>query len=499
MEKFGMDRNLSYVWTGLLVLLLFSVSAFVHADDDERDFPQPLSDSAVPLEEAEVWAEVREIEETPPMESERLVVEVVLSSERPVVNTRWTISILVDYPHPGYVSVTPPELPEALRLDEMRIEPLIRENRRRWTAVSWTFIPQRLESDEAVRLGSFQITVPGKAAFTEAMDVYILSSPSVGRIYRPRLIWDKVATPFEAGVGGGLFLRLLDWNPLLPTPEISVTAPEGAILEELPLTQADLARSVVLRLFLIPLMGGGVTIPSVRFEKEGVDLEIPSLDVPTVSLVKREVALETAEAVLIEETTERSGEGRFPVEVLKVSGIISRIVDGVVEKAKALWDRGETAEALALVRRNERYGLFGFVLAPLREGMEQALGLIPSHKERRIPKIVCFMGIFCCLLGLTVFFVKRKGWKRDGRSGLFAVILAILGIVGLVGLWEPFWKEAAVFRGTNVYSVPEPDCVVTGRIKEGQWAIIRSELGDWILVEADDIYGWVLLEKAIMY
>jgi hypothetical protein len=445
----------------------------------------------------EAVLEIQGADETSVVEQLGLFIEVIFSTERPVVNTPWTISILVDYSHPEYVGAIPPEFPEALHFDEMRIEPLIREDRNRWTAVRWTFIPQSPESEEPIQLGSFQITVPGRAAFTDVMDVSILSKPSTTKNYRPRLVWDKIKTPFEAGVGGELILRLFDWEPSLPTPKVSLPVPEQAILEEIPLTQADIARSAILRLFLIPLTDGEIAIPRLRFKSEGANLEIPSLIIPTIPSVKRAVSPQTPETVFVTKTVSPLATVRFPEKALKIPRVFSRIATAdIVLRAKTLWEHRERAEALALVRKNERDGIFGFAFAPLREDMEQALGLAPGHGETRIAKKVCLIVVLCGIAGLLVLFMKRK---RVGKKAVFTVVLTILTLGGLAGFLSPFQQKTAVFHASHVYSVPEPNGVGTGRINEGQWAILRSISDDWVLVESGDLAGWVSLEKAIFY
>ncbi|MDR0411121.1 MAG: hypothetical protein LBH75_04020 [Treponema sp.] len=497
MEKFGMDRKCAGIWTGLLVSLLLSISLFAQTDaEDDSGLPDPFSKEFVPSEE--IQADQREIVQTPSEEQAGLFIEVIFLPEQPIVNMPWTISILVDYPYPEYLGVNPPVFPEILHLDEMRIEPLIREGRRRWTAVRWTFIPQGAESEEIIHLDSFQITAPGKTAFTEAIDVPILSRYPSAKNYYPRLVWDKIQTPFEVGVSGSLFLRLLDWNPSLTRPKIGIVAPEQAILEEIPLTQEDRARSVILRLSLIPLSYSEVTIPRVHFKSEGVNLDIPALTIPVVPSVKGTVSPQTPKPIAIADIDSPSTVVQFPPKALKIPKVFSQATAGIVSQAEILWEHGERAEALALVRKNERDSIFGFVFASLRRDMEQALGLIPSHDETWIPKRICLIAIFCCLAGLIVVLLKRRP-KRAGENVFFASVLIALAIGCPVGVWIFSQQKTAVFHTSDVYSVPELKGTVTGRINDGQWAILHSIYGDWALAESDNLSGWILLEKAVFY
>jgi hypothetical protein len=491
MEKFGMDRGYADIRTGLLVLLLFAVSFFAHAVDDEQDLPQSLLIESASLEEVEA-------SETLVIEQERLFVEVALSPEQPVVNIPWTVSILVDYSHSEYVGVSPPEFPEVLRIDEMRIEPLTRENKSRWTAVRWTFIPQRPEFDEPIHLGSFQITTPGKTAFTEAIDVSILYRTPAVKNYYPRLVWDKIQTPFEVGVDGSLLLRLLDWNPSLPLPKIGLTPPEQTILEELPLTQADVARSAILRFSLIPLTDGEVTIPHLHFKSQGFNLEIPSLTIPVVHSVKDAVSPQTYEPIFTVDTASPSTAAPFPEKALGIPKIFSRTAVNIAAQAKTLWEYGEKVESLALIRKNERDDVLGFTFIPLRKDMEQALNLVPSHDETWIPKKICLIAALCCLAGLTVLLIKGR-LKQTRKNTFFASVLVLLMICGLVGFWSPLQRKTAVFYASDVYSVPELKGAVMGRINEGQWAMLRSTSSEWAFVESNGLSGWILLEKAIFY
>jgi hypothetical protein len=131
-----------------------------------------------------------------------------------------------------------------------------------------------------------------------------------------------------------------------------------------------------------------------------VAFEIPSLRI-TVSQSQRSP---TAQPVSNGATQKENTVAPFPLfeaaatEYSNIIGKHKTECEAVYADAKKLWGNSRYAEALAMLRKNERDHPAGKVFAVIRRGAEQALGFLGTDDERRdiIMKIWLFTGRYRC-------------------------------------------------------------------------------------------------------
>jgi hypothetical protein len=477
------------VRSGLLMFLFLSLfpALLLGQDDGESD-----TQSSAPLNEAATADEAAET--VPEAPAEQVAVETILSSAYPVLNTRWPLTFLVDYPYPQAVNISPPEFPPELVLDEVRTEPHMVPSAdgaasKRWTSITFVFIPLR---SGTLTIGSFTVSVLGKRAYTREITVSVLSSDPSSRKYRPTLAWEPVQKPFFIGEGGTLVLRLLNWDPgkASPAGSIQVDVPEQAILEETPLTNEERARGVALRLSLIPLAGTEVVIPRSTFQHEGYTLEIPRLLIPLHAPMPPPAAVPPppeSEALLVSAPS-------FPaIAVPAIVPFMQKSVTGMVSRARSEWEGGKRAEALALIRQHERDSLSGPVFVDLRCAMEAALGLNRGGDEWWYPPTLLLL----CGLGAALLFCLIRGLIR---AKTVLVTFAVLLCVGALIVTSRALTKEAVLRSTAAYYVPETSGAVSTHFREGQGAFIRLSLAGWVYVETlDQRAAWVPQTAVVEY
>jgi hypothetical protein len=534
MEKPGMDRRYRPFRSGLLGACCIGLLLFLLS---------PLSPGA-----------------SGPEEGPALITET--SPDNPVKNAPWKLSFLVDHPVAGEVTVLPPPLPAALFLEQVRtggrwIQTAENQNAR-WTLVEFFFIPQQAG---LFSLGPFEFRTPRGRTLSGELEVYVLSEEGKLREYHPRLLWDPYPGALKIGERAELSLRLVDWNPEIPLPgnlPFLIDIPEGAVLEELPLSRTDKERRVILRLGLIPLRGERFSLPSLHSHYEGVNLNSPALNIrvsapagakagPTVPeadparpeapgplpTAGNTVSGNTAAGLVSTAGNTVSGEAvsgdaalgeaaaiPFPSGDGEVFFLFRDAYRAAAERARTLWEGGNRAEALAGLRRDERDLLAGYTLLPLRRAAEKALGLGLTADEKWRPlKLLAFISLGSGLLlipaGLLSFFSRRSGASKKisvtfGQSWGYKGVIILLIIIlsgGLYGLGSGIMNRgfsgrgsSAVLRGCTAYRVPDPQGGLSTYWDEGQPVRIRSGAEDWAYVETfDGKAGWVLLEEVVFY
>jgi hypothetical protein len=440
--------------------------------------------------------------------------EITFSSPVLIREIPWTITFLVDYPYPFGIFVSPPEFPQELTLEEVRVEPRLVTNAagKRRSSIQFTFIPQRAAQ---LLLGSFEVRTPQRSAFTEEIPITITSSSVRVGTHRPYFTWDRGKNDFKIGESGDLFLKLLDWDTGKKRPQnfFLFEIPEHTILEEHPLTPAESARNIVLHLTLIPLEGSEITINRCHFQHEGYALEIPSLHLKV--LPKEDGSSEdTLASLQVREENAASisamDDAPFIVPVPKFSSDTYSLLhvfkkkakifgtDALVHDVRTLWQERQIAGALALIRKAERDHMFGPLFVSGRRELEQYISLEPIHDETWIPKKLCLILFLCILASLSLFIMIgliNKKWKRLPIISMAFLLPAIF--LAFTGILQP--KEA-VLRDSDAFYVPETHSEIQNHFNEGQCVFVRSISGDWAFVETlDNRTGWVRIEDAVFY
>lgn len=440
--------------------------------------------------------------------------EITFSSPAPVSNVPWTITFLVDYPYPPGVLVHPPEFPEELVLEEVRVEPrlIAAAAGERRSAIRFIFMPQRAAQ---VILGPFEVRTPQRSAITEEMPITIKGGNPRAGTRHPYFTWESGKNTFTIGESGELFMRLHDWDDGKERPQnlFRFEVPEHAIIEEHPLTQAEAARNIVLRLTLIPLEGSEITINRHHFQYEGYTLEIPQLHLKVApketdhnqQSTEARDARNAPPASLYSNGDAAPFSAPFPTfsvdtgalpHVLRNANVFG--IDSRIDEARMLLRQRRTAEALALIRKTERDHTFGPLFVSGRRELERLLALEPVHDEPWMPKTLClvlFACDFACLLFFTAFGFLKKKWKI-----IPIIIVAVLSpalFFAFTGIMQP--KEA-VLHDSDAFYVPEMNGEIQTHFNEGQCAFVRSISGDWVFVEtSDNRTGWVRCEDMVFY
>jgi hypothetical protein len=286
--------------------------------------------------------------------------------------------------------------------------------------------------------------------------------------------------------------------------------PEHAVMEKLPVSRDEREEGLLLRLRVIPLEGPLLSLGGQHLHYEGAALNVPPLDMRVAPAPIPAEAVSTGEPAAAAETPEEvpAAPAAFPETGPKPFVLFRPGYDRTVAKARALWEGGQRAEALAELRRGERDLSSGYALAPLRRAAERSLGIDFTGDEKRRPRrffmaLVLGGSVFLPLVPLIRFFRSRRGkalspWALGGILGIVTGITG-LGIFGLAGGMGKLSREV-VLRACAAYRVPEIQGAVTVFFTEGQPARIRSEADVWAYAESPGgKSGWVLREKVIFY
>jgi hypothetical protein len=528
MEKPGMDRRYPRRRTGLLVLLAF-----------------------IPL----FFFSISEVFADPEGE---LSILVETSPERPVLGGSWRVSILVNHANPEEVTVTPPALPSSLTFAQVRTETRwarkspsgdIRwfrnsfEEGTRWTLVEFLFVPQRTGT---ISLGAFEVLVPRKRALTRELRTTVATGD--GKMeYHPRLIWETYPSSLGIGESALVSLRVIDWDPEkdMHPARLRTTAPEAALLEELPLDDADLARGRVLRFRLTPLEGSSIVLGPFSLRIGSLTLESPFITIPLTpasslppgreSAPSLEAVLEAPPPDFLSPASPAQESPRFPENPGKAPLLFRESYGKTLEQARALWTQGFYAQALGALRRGERDLLAGPGLIPLRRAAEQALGLTGTGDEKWRPRnffkalIILSLCLFIPLAVQFFFLLRKKPAKKNVTSGsswgyksIILVLISILG-VGIGGLIDApadrnsgafffssgekspgtggnFAGSATVLQPCEAYRVPDIQGAISARWKQGQPVLVRTVAERWAYAEtADGEAGWLFQDNLVFY
>jgi hypothetical protein len=446
--------------------------------------------------------------------------EVVLYAypESPQVHTGWIVTLLVDYPVPGDVTVQHPPLPETLTLESIRTRPhrvkQSPESGKVQSMIEFWFIPQRAGT---LTLGSFEVRTPDMRYVTEPRSWNIQGETK--REYRPVCSWLRPPKSLRIGEKGRVVLHLSNWDPRKPWPGTELflkELPEGALLEAEPLHPQDREQGLVLRLEVIPVEGTEFTLKSRRILYEGLSIEIPELRIPLIPGAVPSSLNPTAMDTPPEAAGPRDGNlpfpGAAPPRFFWFRGDYEQALQGI----QSLWNQGKIPEALGAMRRNERENLAGPAFALLRREAEQRLGLPLTQDEpwrpRKLYRIL--LGLSLGILALTfaaVMFrrVREKGIVTSkipqGYKGMSMVLilgtaLLLFSLAGLGKLRLGTATGQGIIRTAQAYRVPEAGGMVSASFSEGEPVRIRLVSDFWVYVESfDGRLGWVPRDRVIWY
>jgi len=401
------------------------------------------------------------------------------SLEPPVVGSTWVLTVLADHDNPNQVSVMEPPLADGLFLEQILQGPRLVNlgswltgvphgaTYERWTATEYRFV---LNTYGTFNFGPFTVITPQGQARTRPFTLEVQPPQLAAGARHYGTTWEGMPQSLGTGESVVFTLKLGDGTYQEPMPTVvpraglfMPTVPPGHILESLPITQAEASQGTVLRLRLIPLEAGAFFLAHRRFSYGNAVFEIPTVHIPVsqsaTGLVIAAPSAETVVPVIAGPAPPFPSHENALAANPRLRQRYRAEFEAAYFTALNLWERGYRANALAVLRQNERDHSAGALFAEVRREAEAALGITGTHDER------------------------RRGFVR--------------GI--------PFFRErtnSAVLRETAVRRVPDPAGEEIARFTEGQPVTIGRENGQWVLVTAGDANGtsgWIPGENIILY
>jgi hypothetical protein len=291
---------------------------------------------------------------------------------------------MIAHNEPNEVNVLAPEFTGPLFLEQVIKTPRLinPESTERWTAMEYRFM---LNSPETISFDSFTVITPQGQTRTNPFDLRVQPAQGTGETQRYQLAWEGIPSSLKTGENTVCILRVSGWNETNRLPETALFLPEvppGYILEPLPLVGAERTAGIALKLRLIPLKAGPFTLERRQFAHGGAVFDIPALRIP--------VSQGTI-GVADQETTPESDDSfpAFPpLEIVQNdhNGLYQKYQNeyaAIYDAARNLWETGLRADALAMLRKNERDHPAGIFFAALRHRAEQSIGFTDTHDEQK--------------------------------------------------------------------------------------------------------------------
>ena len=217
----------------------------------------------------------------------RILIQV--TPDRPVEGAPLTLTLLVDHGNPDEVNVLAPPFSEGVLLDFMLKGPrAVNEGSEKWTAIEFRFSQI---SHGTVTFNPFTVITPKGQTKTAAfvIDVQEPSPNTAGETTRYRLSWENAPANLTIGENAIVSLRVNGWKNAVALPSSGLflpPVPMGHIIESLPLSDKEKALGIALKLRIIPLQAGVLTMANRRLTIENAIYEVPGLRI-TVSRAAR--------------------------------------------------------------------------------------------------------------------------------------------------------------------------------------------------------------------
>jgi hypothetical protein len=469
----------------------------------------------------------------------QLNVVIEVSEASPLSGSTWAVTFLVDHPDSQEVSVRPPYYPQGFIMERVRTsvrlyspgaaEDTDIEESSRWTAVEYLF---SVMAAGDFTLGSFQINAGDKQNNTAPIAVQVRSPAQPQRQLNPSFRWERIPSVMTAGIAIELTLLLSDWDTAKPAPGnlFRGRIPENSILEELPFIGPGADRLIRYPVRIIPLEKGNFILNPLVIQHEGERLEIPRLAVSVVEGASLRPDLHSGPIFSSDFSIDDDEENAsvhhapvFPQNERSVLRLFQNEFESIIAQAALLWENGQYARALALVRRIERDKIYGASLVPLRRNMEEELGLNSSMDEKRsfvnMPLFLFIIALVLTVIAFQVTSHKLKGYSHIirivlGGACILFLLIAVAGYLrnsGSIAGSEAISQDhssgkkpepggSAILENTPVYRIPDSEGAVIFYFDEGQAVLIRSSPAPWVHVESPDgRSGWVPAESVIPY
>jgi hypothetical protein len=208
--------------------------------------------------------------------------------DRPVEGSTLTLTLLIEHGNPDEVNVLAPPFTDGLFLDYMLkgprlVNPAEAADLNRWTTIEFRFA---LTGHGTITFEPFTIITPHGQTQTYPFDIVVQRSPGasgIGETMRFRLSWEDVPAGLKIGETAIIALRVNGWKNVTVLPESGSflpPVPPGHIIESLKLSEKEKSTGIALKLRIIPLETGLLTIGSRRLTIENAVYEVPVLRIP---------------------------------------------------------------------------------------------------------------------------------------------------------------------------------------------------------------------------
>jgi hypothetical protein len=445
----------------------------------------------------------------------------------PFVGLEWKISLFVDHSEVSNVFVqTPPFPDDVVRLDRVRTEPYLMNSGNSegemWTLVEYFFVPLK---PGQVMLPPFEIKTPMKNSFTSQM-VFQIEAHEGTYLYQPELYWESPPQTIQKNQSTELLLVMQNNDPrknLEDTLLINLDIPKSAIMEKIPLTSYDQERNIILRIKIIPLEEGTLSVNPITVEYDERLLASPSLQIQVIpntaknnqGVTRYELSAKELHFDLQGDVTHYdNSDTAFPPPRF-FPAPLKKQYDNIIAQTETLWNNGEKVPALSFIRKAERDLTIGFSLRPFRKNLEQKLELGISEDETYLPvHLLLILSAIFFILSIIIFINLFLVRKKHIFHSFFRIVCSILlvicmttalfcGIISTIDMIKKSGKDAphqVILYETDAFRVPEISGAINGSFKEGESGVIRSSAGDWLYIETGSGQsGWVQSENVKHY
>jgi len=202
----------------------------------------------------------------------------------PVEGTPLTLTLLVEHGNPDEVNVMAPPFTDGILLDFMLKGPrLVNADAERWTAIEFRFT---LTGSGDITFEPFTIMTPQGRIQTVPFNIFVqkpTGNAGIGETAYFRLSWENVPANLKIGENAVIALRVNGWKNTAALPESGLFLPQvpmGHIVESLPLSEKEKSAGIALKLRIIPLQTGVLTIGNRRLTINNAIYEVPVLRIP---------------------------------------------------------------------------------------------------------------------------------------------------------------------------------------------------------------------------
>jgi len=446
------------------------------------------------------------------------------SPDIPLAGREWTLTLLIDHPAPHEVTIVAPDFPESLFLDKVLKSGQLMEDMTvsgRWTEAEYHFIP---EKPGTYTIDPFEIITPNGSVNTEAITLTVRDAQFTGTVKQYRLAWEGIPAQLQVGETAALYLKISGWASGLPLPAPGVFMPplaDGFIFA----AQDGGGPASVLCVHIIPIAARNLNLPARSVSHNNINFEIPPLRI-NVSPALRQI--QEADIAAAEPQGFAFSEFESPAAAGFFSRLFFRIkafradYESAYRTAEALCNDGRYAEALALLRRNERDHAAFSLFVSLRRQLEYKLGLPDTQNEKPLKFVKNLYLALCGIAALIFVILLFRGARR--KNILALCVIFILCGAGTLVYWLSGTPAAgaalagryypAVLKGTELRLIPDLSGEPQASLNEGQPARAlriaqnkdaeNAATGDarwvWIITyDSERLGGWIQEDRVVYY